>query len=142
MDPAVLAAMVVPGPVALPLDAVDVAQLVDGGERTLAGAVVDDALSRHRAHAGEAVQFGGAGGVQVQLRLGPAGLGRDALDFSAANDDLSEMLALLSLLEDYVGVSNTNMHLAAAAGATAAAIRPRSVSVTRATWWARFLTSS
>ena len=37
-------------------------------------------------------------------------------DFSAANDDLEDMLALLSLLDDYVGVSSTNVHLLAAAG--------------------------
>lgn len=32
-------------------------------------------------------------------------------DFSALNDDLPRMLSLLDLLNDYVGVSNTNMHL-------------------------------
>ena len=40
-------------------------------------------------------------------------LGREALDLSAVNDDLSDMVALLSLVDDYVGVSNTNMHLRA-----------------------------
>lgn len=46
-----------------------------------------------------------------EMRRFSSGLGRDVLDLSAANDDLSEMLGLLSLLDDYVGVSNTNMHL-------------------------------
>ena len=41
------------------------------------------------------------------------GLGREVLDLSAANDDLQDALALLSVLDDYVGVSNTNMHLRA-----------------------------
>ena len=40
-------------------------------------------------------------------------LGRPALDLSAANDDLRDAVALLSLVEEYVGVSNTNMHLRA-----------------------------
>jgi hypothetical protein len=42
-----------------------------------------------------------------------AALGRRALDLSALNDDLSDALALLWLLDAYVGVSNTNMHLLA-----------------------------
>ncbi|MEP7069688.1 MAG: tetratricopeptide repeat protein [Usitatibacter sp.] len=37
-------------------------------------------------------------------------------DFSAANDDLEEMLALMSLVDDYVGVSNANTHLRAGTG--------------------------
>ena len=41
------------------------------------------------------------------------GLGRSALDLSAVNDDLRDALALLSVLDEYVGVSNTNMHLGA-----------------------------
>jgi tetratricopeptide (TPR) repeat protein len=41
------------------------------------------------------------------------GLGRPALDLSAMNDDLRDALALLSVLDDYVGVSNTNTHLRA-----------------------------
>ena len=40
-------------------------------------------------------------------------LGRDALDLSAAVEELSDALAVLSVLNDYVGVSNTNMHLLA-----------------------------
>ena len=40
-------------------------------------------------------------------------LGDSVHDFSAANDDLEEMLALLSVLDEYVGVSNANVHLRA-----------------------------
>jgi hypothetical protein len=40
-----------------------------------------------------------------------AALGRAVADFSAYNEDLEDMLALLALIDEYVGVSNTNMHL-------------------------------
>ena len=50
-----------------------------------------------------------AGDLQLFTRQ----LGREALDLSAANEDLGDALALLSLLDDYVGVSNTNVHLRA-----------------------------
>jgi len=39
------------------------------------------------------------------------GLGRPVADAGAFNDDLATMLALLSLLDEYVTVSNTNVHL-------------------------------
>jgi hypothetical protein len=42
-----------------------------------------------------------------------AALGRPALDLSAVNDDLQDALAVLSLIDEYVGVSNTNTHLRA-----------------------------
>jgi tetratricopeptide (TPR) repeat protein len=45
-----------------------------------------------------------------------AACGRPVSDASAANDDLEEMLALLSIVDGYVGVSNTNTHLRAALG--------------------------
>lgn len=38
-------------------------------------------------------------------------LGTKAHDLSALNDDLEAMLALLSLIEEYIGVSNTNSHI-------------------------------
>ncbi|MBF0624976.1 MAG: tetratricopeptide repeat protein [Magnetococcales bacterium] len=44
------------------------------------------------------------------------GLGREALDGSAFNEDLEWMLALLALLDDHVAVSNTNVHLRAGTG--------------------------
>lgn len=37
--------------------------------------------------------------------------GRDIHDLSALNEDLGDMLALLALLDEYVAVSNTNVHL-------------------------------
>src|SRR5688500_12408944 len=40
-------------------------------------------------------------------------LGREAFDLTGYSDDLERMLALLSLLDDYVTVSNTNIHLIA-----------------------------
>jgi Flp pilus assembly protein TadD len=43
-------------------------------------------------------------------------LGAPVYDFSTVNDDLVAMGALLSVLDEYVGVSNTNMHLRAAVG--------------------------
>jgi len=48
-----------------------------------------------------------------EARLFAQGLGRESLDLSAANDDLRDALAVLSLVDEYVGVSNTNMHLRA-----------------------------
>lgn len=51
-------------------------------------------------------------------------LQRQAHDFSAANADLEDMLALLALLDEYVGVSNTNMHLAAGLGKSARVLVP------------------
>lgn len=40
-------------------------------------------------------------------------------DFTACNDDLEDMLALMALIDHVVGVSNTNMHLRAAVGGKA-----------------------
>ncbi len=51
-------------------------------------------------------------------------LGRPAHDLSALNEDLEQMLALLSLIDDYMGVSNTNMHLRAGVGRTARVLVP------------------
>ena len=51
-------------------------------------------------------------------------LGRPVHDYTALNDDLEGMLALLSLVDEYIGVSNTNMHLRAAAGRMARVLVP------------------
>jgi tetratricopeptide (TPR) repeat protein len=51
-------------------------------------------------------------------------LKRDVHDLSVANEDLEDMLALLSLLGGYIGVSNTNMHLMAGLGRTARVLVP------------------
>jgi tetratricopeptide (TPR) repeat protein len=43
-------------------------------------------------------------------------LGSAVQDLSAANEDLEEMLALMSVLDEYLGVSNFNTHLRAGLG--------------------------
>jgi len=53
--------------------------------------------------------------------------GKPVHDLSKLNADLESMLALLALLDDYVGVSNTNMHLRAAVGRTARVLVPHPV---------------
>lgn len=45
-------------------------------------------------------------------------------DFSDANENMEDALALVSLLDRHVGVSNTNMHLAEAVGKTADVLVP------------------
>ncbi len=49
---------------------------------------------------------------------------REAHDLTALNDDLEDMLAALSLLDEYVAVSNTNVHLRAGAGKTSRVLIP------------------
>jgi hypothetical protein len=75
----------------------------------------------------------GVGGTLIALQRAPAAgeistlseaAGRPIHDFSALNDDLEAMLALLGQIDEYVGVSNTNMHLRAAAGKTARVLVP------------------
>ncbi len=61
--------------------------------------------------------------VQRQPRAGErealeSALGAPVQDAAAANEDLEEMLALMSVLDDYVGVSNFNTHLRAGLGRT------------------------
>jgi tetratricopeptide (TPR) repeat protein len=51
-------------------------------------------------------------------------LGRRVLDCCALNADLEVMAALLALADEYVGVSNTNMHLRASVGRTARVLVP------------------
>lgn len=53
-----------------------------------------------------------------------AALGRQVHDLTAFNEDLEGMLALLALIDDYVTVSNTNVHLRAAVGKTARVLVP------------------
>ena len=55
-------------------------------------------------------------------------------DFSALNGDLESMLALLAQIDEYVGVSNTNMHLQAALGRNARVLVSRT---TEFRWMAR-----
>jgi Flp pilus assembly protein TadD len=51
--------------------------------------------------------------------------GRPVHDLTALNEDLEAMLALLALVDDYIGVSNTNMHLRAGTGRGARVLVPR-----------------
>jgi Tfp pilus assembly protein PilF len=51
-------------------------------------------------------------------------ISRPVLDLSALNEDLEQMLALLLLLDEYAGVSNTNMHLRAGLGLNARVLVP------------------
>lgn len=62
-----------------------------------------------------------AGEIEKFSRL----LDRDVHDFTDLNDDLEKMLAVLALIDEYIGVSNTNMHLRAAAGRTARVLVPQ-----------------
>jgi tetratricopeptide (TPR) repeat protein len=50
--------------------------------------------------------------------------GKAVHDLTALNEDLDGMLALLALLDEYIGVSNTNMHLRAGAGRSARVLVP------------------
>ena len=59
-----------------------------------------------------------------ELASAAAALGRPVHDLTAFNEDPEDALALVCLLDRYVGVSNTNMHLAAACGATADVMVP------------------
>jgi Tfp pilus assembly protein PilF len=51
-------------------------------------------------------------------------LGAPVHDFSSANADLEEILALLALVDEYVGVSNANTHLRAGLGASSTVLVP------------------
>jgi Flp pilus assembly protein TadD len=50
---------------------------------------------------------------------------RPVLDATAANDDLEDALALVAALDRYVAVSNTNVHLRAAVGASCDVLVPQ-----------------
>ncbi len=53
-----------------------------------------------------------------------AAIGARVHDGSHLNEDLEAMLALLQIIDEYVGVSNTNVHLRACAGRTARVLVP------------------
>ena len=59
-----------------------------------------------------------------ELEALSAGMAREIHDFSALNDDLEDMLALLGLIADYVGVRNNNMHLRAGVDGCARVLVP------------------
>jgi tetratricopeptide (TPR) repeat protein len=51
-------------------------------------------------------------------------LGAPVHDLSGVNDDLEDMLALLSLVDEYIGVSNANTHLRAGLGGSQEVLVP------------------
>jgi Flp pilus assembly protein TadD len=70
-------------------------------------------------------------------------LGRACADLSAVNEDLPDMAALLTAMDEYVGVSNTNMHIRAGVGKPARVLIPfppefRWVDAGETPWFAGF----
>jgi len=61
-----------------------------------------------------------------ELELIQAQLGNKAVDLSSCNANLETLLALLTRLDHYIGVSNTNMHLYAGQGKPASVLAPSS----------------
>ncbi len=59
-----------------------------------------------------------------EVRALESSLGAKVHDFSAANTDLDDMLALMAAVDDYVCVSNTNTHLRAGVGKPARVLVP------------------
>ena len=51
-------------------------------------------------------------------------LGRSIVDATATNGDLEAILALMSVVDEHVAVSNTNLHLRAAVGQTTRVLVP------------------
>ena len=59
-----------------------------------------------------------------EIEIFSKALGRQVHDLSALNEDLEDMAAVLSLIDEYVGVSNTNMHIRAGLRKTARVLVP------------------
>ena len=68
-----------------------------------------------------ALQRGARSGEAAQFA---AGLGRAFHDLSPLGDDLPALLCVLAEIDEYVGVSNTNIHLLAGLGRTARVLVP------------------
>jgi tetratricopeptide (TPR) repeat protein len=92
-------------------------------------AVLAKAIDPHALGAG----LRGIGATFVSLQRDPlagegqaleAALGAKLADLSVMNTDLDDMLALLGVVDEYVGVSNTNTHLRAALGLGARVLLP------------------
>lgn len=62
--------------------------------------------------------------VEGEIAAFRKALGRACADLSAANEDLAGMAALLCVIDEYVGVSNTNMHIRAGVGRLARVLIP------------------
>jgi hypothetical protein len=67
------------------------------------------------------LQRGARAGEMEQFR---SGFGKAFTDLSALGDDLPGLLAVLAALDEYVGVSNANMHLLAGIGKAARVLVP------------------
>ncbi len=93
-----------PVPLAKQIPLPTLAQALQGVSATLV------ALQRHP-HPGELDAFANLAGRPVH-------------DFTSCNDDLDDALALLDVLDDYVAVSNTNMHLLASLGRMGRVLMP------------------
>ena len=78
----------------------------------------DKLLEALRAQPGTVVSLQRAP-LEGEIARASSALGRAVHDFQAINADLEEALAIVALLDRHVAVSNTNIHLAAAAGAKA-----------------------
>jgi tetratricopeptide (TPR) repeat protein len=98
-----------------------------------AGQQKRDRLSKVAPLEGIAAAIRGTNATLVALQRDPAQdeigrleavAGRPVLDATALNADLERMLALVGLLDDYVCVSNTNVHLRAARGRTSRVLVP------------------
>ena len=63
--------------------------------------------------------------VPGEIERCSAAFGRTVHDFTNVNEDLESMLALLSLIDEYIAVSNTNVHLRASAGRHARVLAPQ-----------------
>lgn len=92
------------------------------GRRAEFGAREEGALDKEIAIAPLAAALRGWRGTVLVLQRLPLGgevekfsaaLGRRAHDLSALNEDLEDIAAVLALIDEYVGVSNTNMHIRA-----------------------------
>ena len=59
-----------------------------------------------------------------ELEIFSRALGRHAHDLSELNENLEDIAAVLSLIDEYVGVSNTNMHIRAGLQKTARVLVP------------------
>ncbi|MEK7991305.1 MAG: tetratricopeptide repeat protein [Thiotrichaceae bacterium] len=62
--------------------------------------------------------------IDTELQQLKQALGQNIHDFTHFSDDLESMLALMSLLDDYIGVSNTNLHLLIGLGKSARVFIP------------------
>ena len=96
----------------------------EAAEHALAKAVPVESLFATLAPLAGTVVSLQRGAVEGELDAAARTLGRRVHDFARANDDLEDVLALLCVLDRYVSVSNTNIHLAAAAGKTAEVLVP------------------